>query len=313
MKINIQEAKELLQSGKVVAIPTETVYGLAASATNPEAVASIFSLKGRPSHNPLILHIGNPDECLRYASSKPRGLEALMLAFWPGPLTIVIPVKQELILPAVRANLATAAFRVPKQSQTLELLQQISPLVAPSANLSGSPSATKPEHVEHDFGASFPVLDGAACEHGVESTIVIFDEDRWQVARLGALSQETLASVLGYLPPLAAVNRKAPVCPGQLLAHYAPKARLVLSDTTFTDCPKRLDTVIGFGDRSYPGAARVFILADTSNASMAANRLYHVLRELDRQNIHEAWVDMQFPDTGLWKTVKERLSRAANQ
>jgi L-threonylcarbamoyladenylate synthase len=313
MKINIQKAKELLLDGKVVAIPTETVYGLAASAANPKAVASIFSLKGRPSHNPLILHVGSPDECLRYASVKPKGLEALLLAFWPGPLTVVIPVKQELILPAVRANLATAAFRMPKQSQTLELLQQISPLVAPSANLSGSPSATKPEHIEHDFGNTFPVLDGGACEHGVESTIVIFDEGVWQVARLGALSQETLAGTLGYLPPLAAINRDAPVCPGQLLAHYAPKARLVLSDTTFAECPKQLDTVIGFGDRSYPGAKRIFILAQTMNPAEAAHRLYDVLRELDRQNIDEAWVDMQFPDSGLWKTVKERLSRAANQ
>lgn len=313
MKINIEQAKELLQQGKVVAIPTETVYGLAAYSENPEAVKNIFAIKGRPSHNPLILHVGNPEECLRYAASQPMGLEALMSAFWPGPLTIVVPVKQQLVLPAVRANLATAAFRMPKQSQTLELLQQISPLVAPSANLSGSPSATKPEHVEHDFGTDFPVLDGGACQHGVESTIVISHNGMWQVARLGALTQECLAETLGYLPAIAVANRDAPVCPGQLLAHYAPKARLVLSDSLFAECPKQLPVVIGFANRSYPGAERIFLLAETEDAELAAHRLYHVLRQLDQENIKEAWVDMRFSDTGLWKTVKERLFRAANQ
>lgn len=313
MKINIQEAKKLLLQGKVVAIPTETVYGLAAFSENADAVQRIFTLKGRPSHNPLILHIGNPEECLRYAASQPMGLEALMSAFWPGPLTIVVPIKQQLILPAVRANLATAAFRMPKQNQTLELLQELSPLVAPSANLSGSPSATKPEHVEHDFGPDFPVLDGASCQHGVESTIVIFQNGIWQVARLGALSQESLAETLGYLPTLTVANRDAPVCPGQLLAHYAPKARLVLSDSLFAECPKQLPNVVGFANRSYAGAERIFFLAETEEAELAAHRLYHVLRQLDQENVKEAWVDMRFPDTGLWKTVKERLFRAANQ
>lgn len=316
MKINIQEAKELLLQGKVIAIPTETVYGLAAFSENAAAVQSIFTLKGRPSHNPLILHIGNPEECLRYAASQPMGLEALMSAFWPGPLTVVVPVKQQLILPAVRANLPTAAFRMPKQKQTLELLQELSPLVAPSANLSGSPSATKPEHVEHDFGTDFPVLDGDACQHGVESTIVIFQNGFWQIARLGALSQECLAETLGYLPIFAEPNREnseTPVCPGQLLAHYAPKAHLVLSDNLYTECPKQLPNVVGFANRSYPGAERIFLLAETEEAEIAAHRLYHVLRQLDQEHIKEAWVDVRFPDTGLWKTVKERLFRAANQ
>lgn len=313
MKINIDEAKALLEHGKVVAIPTETVYGLAAHSENLEAVATIFALKGRPLHNPLILHIGSPDECFRYAASKPGGLESLISAFWPGPLTVVVPIKEQLILPAVRANLPTAAFRMPNESHTLELLQRISPLVAPSANISGSPSATKREHVEHDFGSDFPVLDGGTCQHGVESTIVILKDDLWQVARLGAISQESLAETLGYVPKLSAVNRDAPVCPGQLLAHYAPKARLVLSDRLFAECPNKLPVVVGFSNRQYPGAVRIFELAQTEDASMAAHRLYHVLRQLDQEHIKEAWVDMRFADTGLWKTVKERLHRAANQ
>ncbi len=313
MKINLEKAKELLIQGGVVAIPTETVYGLAAIANNEQAVQQIFSLKGRPAHNPLILHIGNPEECLQYVASKPKGLESLISAFWPGPLTVVVPVKQKAILPAVRANLPSAAFRMPKQSQTLQLLQHVSPLVAPSANLSGSPSATKLEHVEHDFGVDFPVLDGGMCQHGVESTIVIAHQDMWQVARLGAVSQEQLAETLGYLPLLCKANSDTPVCPGQLLAHYAPKAHLVLSDVPFVDCPKKLSVVVGFANRHYPGAERIFSLTETEDATVAAHRLYHVLRQLDVENIQAAWVDMQFPVDGLWKTVSERLSRAANQ
>ncbi len=313
MKITIQKAKELLEQRQLVAIPTETVYGLAASAVYPDAVHKIFQLKGRPSHNPLILHIGHHEECLSFASSIPSGLESLMSAFWPGPLTIVVPIIQERILPAVRANLATAAFRMPNHPQTLELLQNISPLVAPSANLSGSPSSTKPAHVENDFGADFPVLEGEACQHGVESTIVVFQHNTWQIARLGALSQEHLAEVLGYLPKIADVKNDTPLCPGQLLAHYAPKARLVLSDAPYEFCSKQLSFVVGFSNRSYQDAARVFLLGSTDDASLVANRLYDVLRQLDVENIKAAWVDMNFADFGLWKTIKERFRRAANQ
>ncbi len=306
MKINIKEAKSLLLSGEVVAIPTETVYGLAALATNGDAVEKIFKLKGRPSHNPLILHVRSADECLHYVASIPDGLEALMSAFWPGPLTLVLPIKEELILPAVRANLQTAAFRMPKHELALQLLQEVSPLVAPSANISGSPSSTNCEHVEHDFGKDFPVLDGASAQHGVESTILVFRDSLWHVARLGAISQEELASHLGYVPALVVATSHTPICPGQLLAHYAPKAELHLVGPIH-------EVVIGFGSRHYPGAKRLFLLSDTLDAEESAHRLYTILRRLDQENIPEAWVDMDFPDHGLWKTVRERLTRAASR
>ncbi len=309
MKINIKEAKSLLLSGKVVAIPTETVYGLAALATNLDAVRAIFALKGRPSHNPLILHIAKPEECLHYAASIPSGLESLMAAFWPGPLTLVLPIKEELVLPEIRANLKTAAFRMPKHELALSLLNEVSPLVAPSANLSGAPSSTRREHVEADFGKGFPVLDGGRSLHGLESTILVYSNERWQIARLGAISQERLKEVLGYIPEIVEANAEKPICPGQLLAHYAPKARLILS----TDSQNILPAVIGFGDRLYPHAKKVFLLSEKCDANEAAHRLYTILRQLDQENIQEAWVDMQFPETGLWKTVRERLSRAASR
>ncbi|MBS0634323.1 MAG: threonylcarbamoyl-AMP synthase [Verrucomicrobia bacterium] len=307
MRITKELAAELLLSGQVVAIPTETVYGLAASIHNPKAVDEIFARKGRPSHNPLIVHVANRDDCLNVISTHPDGLESLIDAFWPGPLTVVVPVVTERILPQIRANLETCAFRMPNHPETLALLQQVGPVVAPSANLSGSPSSTCPEHVERDFGADFPVLDGGACHHGLESTIVVYQDGEWQIARLGSLSQEDLEVVLGYVPKIV-TNSSKPICPGQLLAHYAPKATLLLSPTA-----KEHPNVVGFTDRLYPAAKRLFLLGSSTDPIEVANRLYSILRKLDQDGVEEAWVDMDFADNGLWKTIKERLSRAASR
>lgn len=305
MIVDAEQAKELLLASKVVAIPTETVYGLAARFDSFDAVSQIFALKGRPASNPLIVHVGSQDVCLSFAASKLPGLDRLISAFWPGPLTVVLPIKEERILPVVRANLATCAFRMPNHHVTLELLQHIPPLVAPSANKSGSPSSTHPAHIEHDFGSSFPVLDGGACQHGLESTIVVHQNDMWHIARLGALSQEKLAACLGYLPPIAKVKEGAPICPGQLFRHYSPKARLLL------DKGEQLPDVVGFDDRVYPGLIRLFSLGNSQNAEEAAFRLYDALRQLDQLGVKDAWVDMDFPDTGVWKTIRERLFRAS--
>lgn len=308
MKITNLKAKELLLSGQVVAIPTETVYGLAASIHEPRAIDEIFRLKGRPSHNPLIVHVAKPADCLQFAVDPPKGLESLLDDFWPGPLTVVIPACEKRILPQIRANLATCAFRMPNHDLTLALLDEAGPVVAPSANLSGTPSATRREHVEKDFGSDFPVLDGGICQHGLESTIVVFQNGVWQIARLGAYSQEDLAKSLGYLPQIATHSQNAPICPGQLLAHYAPKARLLFSKAS-EDHPN----VVGFTDRHYPSAKRLFLLGSSTDPSEVANSLYNILRQLDQEQIDEAWVDNDFADSGIWKTIKERLNRAASR
>ncbi len=299
MKINSKKAKELLCAGGVVAIPTETVYGLAARVDSPSAIEKIFTLKGRPANNPLIVHIGSKAEI----KATMPGLDALMSAFWPGPMTVVLPVEENSILPVVRANLPTCAFRMPNHPVTLDLLQETGPLVAPSANLSGSPSATKPEHVEKDFGIDFPVLDGGSCHHGVESTILICNEGIWQLGRLGAISQEKIAEVLGYSPEF--VTKKGIICPGQLLSHYAPKAKLYLEEHP-------CQAVIGFSNRSYSKGCKLFSLSHSEDPIEAARNLYDTLRELDNEGIQEAWIDMDFPSTGLWKTIRERLHKAAS-
>lgn len=308
MRISLQQANHLLQKGKIVAVPTETVYGLAASLNHPHAIDQIFLRKGRPSNNPLIVHLANSNHLNMYAHSLPADTEKLIAAFWPGPLTLVLQANRSLIPENVRAGLPTAAFRTPSHPLIQQLLESSGPLVMPSANLSGKPSATHWEHVEADFGKEFPVLDGGACQHGLESTILHHSQDNWQVIRVGTVTPEELLPVLGYLPQVVAPNEKSvPICPGQLYRHYAPKAQLHLCSSAVL-CR---GVVLGFPERVYPHATRMIPLGTLSNPSSVAEKLYAILRQLDEENISEASIDMELPSNGLWVTIAERLSRAA--
>lgn len=315
MRIQLKQAVSLLQSGNVVSIPTETVYGLAAWIHSPDAIAQVFQLKNRPAINPLILHLAKTDQILHYVSSVPDEFFSLAKAFWPGPLTIILPVNTQKVPSIARAELETCAFRIPSHPIAQQLLEHVWPLVAPSANLSGRPSSTKAEHVEADFGQAFPVLDGGFAIHGVESTIIAHIENQWQIVRQGAISQEALALHLGYVPEKNDSKKQSlsekPLCPGQLFRHYAPNARLVLSEQPYSK--GMAEIVVGFSDRHYPGATKVYSLGSSQNSQEAAFSLYDVLRRLDLDGVVSAWVDMQLPKDGLWQTIHERLSRAANR
>lgn len=308
MRISLLEAARLLDSGHVVAVPTETVYGLAGSLKHPEAVDEIFSLKGRPSNNPLIIHVGDVDQIASFVSIFPEGFQQLATAFWPGPMTLVLPLKEGTVPGKVRANLPTAAFRIPSHPLALRLLAVSGPLVMPSANLSGSPSATSPEHVEIDFGFSFPVLDGGACSKGLESTILIEQEGQWRIIRQGSLPPEAFETALGYRPQVVVADSKAPICPGQLYRHYAPKAALKLASNFTVDMK---GVVLGYEGRDYPSTLRLIPLGTLQDPDGVAESLYRVLRDLDANGIVEAWVDVGIPDTHLWSTILERLTKAA--
>ena len=309
MDITLDKACELLENGKVVAIPTETVYGLAASLSHSEAIEQIFALKGRPSKNPLIVHVADISQVSYYSREIPQDFDKLARAFWPGPLTMVIPSEPQWVPTTVRAGLPTVAFRIPSHPLTLQVLNRVGPLVMPSANLSGKPSATRPEHVEVDFGEDFPVLNGGNSLRGLESTILFHRKDKWEICRLGALTPEAFTPILGYEPAFFVnVDQNAPVSPGQLLRHYAPKTKLMLSHAI----PKEgMGTLIGFSDRHYPGGYRVLPLGPVEEPEKIAENLYSVLRQLDEEDIKTAWVDMNFPREGLWRTVAERLQTAS--
>lgn len=309
MDITLEKACKLLEEGQVVALPTETVYGLAASLSHSEAIEQIFTLKGRPSNNPLIVHVADSSQVKYYSRNIPEGFDKLASTFWPGPLTIIIPVEPEWVPNSVRAGLPTVAFRVPGHPLTLQVINRVGPVVMPSANLSGRPSATRPEHVEVDFGAHFPVLYDGNSIKGVESTILFHRNGRWEITRLGALTAELFTPLLGYEPPFVrATSQENLISPGQLLRHYAPQAKLIL---TFTVPENGTGTLIGFSDRSYPESYNLISLGPLKNPEKVAENLYSVLRKLDEKRIDRAWVDMNFPREGLWRTIAERLKTAS--
>lgn len=313
MHIKLEAAADSLINGDVVAVPTETVYGLAASLGQLDAIHRIFALKGRPINNPLIIHVAGVDQIVPYALSLPPDFNKLAHAFWPGPMTLIVPIRQDLIYPVVRAHLDTAGFRIPSHPLARQLLAKTGPLVMPSANLSGKPSATSREHVEEDFGFDFPVLDGGRCQKGIESTILCYQNHRWIIVRLGALSSQDFVPILGYEPLIAENenNKSKPICPGQLYRHYAPQAILILKQDG--EDRENAPFILGFKERSYPKEKRVLWMGSLDNPYEVAENLYGVLRQLDREQAHLAWVDMDFPADGLWVTIRERLMRAGEK
>jgi L-threonylcarbamoyladenylate synthase len=310
MRISLKEAADLILTGKVAAVPTETVYGLAASMDKPEAIEYIYALKGRPSNNPLIVHLSEPNQILMYSTKEIPHFQRLANAFWPGPLTLVVNVDQEKIPSRIRAGLSTAAFRIPKHPLARDLIKLTGPLVMPSANLSGKPSSTRPEHIEADFGSSFPVLDGGHSSKGLESTILAYSQDQWQIVREGALSVQDFALVLGYTPMIADVPSEKPLCPGQLHRHYSPKAQLHLMKNFASDLK---GVIIGFSDRTYPAMCRLISLGPLSEPKTIAENLYAILRQIDEEELQAVYVDTSFSPEGLLSTIAERLRRAAKR
>lgn len=313
MKVSIKEAAAFLNNSQPVAIPTETVWGLAAKVHDEPGIRKIFFLKGRPLENPLIIHLSDPSFVFTSCKEEPPHLRDLIRTFWPGGLTVVVPVYEDTIPSLVRAGLPTAAFRLPDHDDTLRLITQTGPLVAPSANRSGSPSATTPDHISQDFGKWLPILKAKSyCTHGIESTILIWHENKWQVGRLGAIHIDALASVLGYEPTLHKAEHHTPLCPGQLFRHYAPKARLTLSSEEWQEgLSSQYDGVLGFSDRSYLGARRVVPFGVSTDPQSVGKLLYSALRDLDHFQLQSVFVDINVPSSVEWLAILDRLEKAS--
>ncbi len=299
----VARAVAFLRAGALVALPTETVYGLAADARNPEAVAAIYTAKGRPAENPLIVHVAGLDAAQALAELPPPA-QALARAFWPGPLTLLAPLRADHgLAEAVTAGRSRVALRVPAHPLARAVLQAFGgPVAAPSANPSGRISPTRAAHVLAGLsGRIAAVLDGGACPVGLESTIVGFEGDAPVLLRAGGVSAEALAEALGT-PLRAAAATGVLTAPGQLPSHYAPRAPLRLDVTT----PAPGEIWIGFG----PGCDdAVLSLSVTGDLSEAAARLFEVLHSADAlgQPIAVAPV----PEEGLGVAINDRLRRAA--
>lgn len=307
---DINKAKQLLQEGQLVAIPTETVYGLGANALNEEAVTRIFKAKNRPEFDPLIIHVPSADCVEKYAKSFPPVARRLADAFWPGPLTLLLE-RKDIVPDLVTSGLPTVGIRCPDHPLTHELLLAIDfPLAAPSANPFGYVSPTTPEHVQDQLGDKIPyILDGGPCHVGIESTIVGFYNGKGIVFRRGGLQVEDIEKVIGRVN-LELNTSSNPKSPGQLQSHYAPRKKLVIGDIErlLTQYP-HLDTAVLSFQKDYKKPLQQ-ILSPSADLEVAARNLFSALRKLD-DSPAEIILTEFVPDTGLGKAINDRLRRAA--
>lgn len=295
--ISIKAASERIRAGELVALPTETVYGLGANALDAAAVAKIYELKGRPATSPLIVHVESIEMARTLVTEWPPEAERLARRYWPGPLTLVLP-KARAIPDIVTAGLPTVGIRVPNHPLALALIHEAGvPIAAPSANKFMGLSPTSAEHVREAFGDAVPVLDGGPCKVGIESTVVSITSGKITLLRPGMISIEEVE--LASAPPAEAAHP----APGMHERHYSPRTPLVLSDK-----PDPLGAFIWITE---PGnSARSIQMPAAPDAY--ATRLYSVLHELDREGWPVICVEPP-PDAVEWAAVRDRLQRASSK
>lgn len=303
----IADAARLIRSGRLVAFPTETVYGLGADATDDAAVAAVFAAKDRPDFNPLIIHVANVHAAARLVEFDDR---ATLLAerFWPGALSLVLPRRPDCPVSLLAgAGLDTLAIRVPDHPVASRLLAAAAcPIAAPSANRSGEISPTRAEHVAASLGGAVDmILDGGPCALGLESTVLDPGRDPAVILRPGGVTREELETVLGK-PATAANDDVAPASPGMLASHYAPSLALRADARDV----RPGEALLSFGRHGLTGFAAERNLSPSGDLAEAAGNLFAMLRELDRPD-YSGIAAMPVPDEGLGRAINDRLRRAA--
>ncbi len=325
----LEEAARVLREGGVVAFPTETVYGLGADAANPRAVARIFDIKKRPVFDPLIVHVGSREEAAALWIRTPPEALRLMDAFWPGPLTLVLP-KKESVLDLVTSGLPSVAVRMPRNPHALALIRHAGcPVAAPSANPFGRTSPTTAAAVAEDLGDGPDViLDGGPCEVGVESTVLKIENGKGILLRPGGVPVEELAKFLPVSPASASFGGSPLESPGRLESHYAPRTPLILLDTPLSASAaeivrwvekRRREGAAGprLGFLAFGAGAVPECFAVSENLSVsgdlpeAASTLFQALRKLDRMNV-DLIVAENVPAHGLGTAILDRLTRASS-
>ncbi len=317
----VRAAAALLATGELVAFPTETVYGLGARADDDAAVGRIFAAKGRPADHPLIVHVAGIEAALAFSPQPGDLAQRLMAAFWPGPLTLIVP-RHPARAAAAAGGQASIGLRMPAHPLALALLREaalqgVPGVAGPSANRFGRVSPTTAAHVRGEFGPGLHVLDGGACQLGIESAIVDCTRAQPALLRPGQLSRRDIEQVLGQ--PLAAPDALSPRAPGTLAAHYAPQARLSLLATA------ALAARLAAGPAGAAGVARgVGVYSRLAppvgvgwlwrqmpaDAADVAHELFGVLRDFDDAGVAQLWVE-QPPDHPAWDAVRDRLQRAS--
>ncbi len=320
---NYEQAVDILEKGDVVAFPTETVYGLGALATDEAAVDKIFKAKGRPSDNPLIVHIGTPDEVNYYAVNVPATAQALMDAFWPGPLTLVFERIPGTIAQNVTPGVSTVGIRMPNHPVALGLLRALKkPLAAPSANRSGKPSPTEAMHVKNDLDGRIPfIIDGGQTGVGLESTVLDMTTEPPTILRPGGITTEMIERVIGSVEVASeGVLEEAPRAPGMKYTHYAPDAPLLIIEANRAKIAQAVEelhqqnkqvAVVGPTELNVETANWYFAIGSSENKEEMATNLYKALRQCDRTNadvILAAELDLE----GVGTAFMNRLVKAAD-
>ncbi|EAE7094440.1 threonylcarbamoyl-AMP synthase [Listeria monocytogenes] len=320
-----QEAAELLQNGECVAFPTETVYGLGADATNQAAIQKIYAAKGRPSDNPLIVHIARPDQMNSFVSSYPPKAIQLMEKFWPGPLTVILPLKKDSLAANVSAGLSTVGVRMPEHPVSLALINAANvPVAAPSANRSGKPSPTTADHVIEDLdGKIAGIIDGGPTGVGLESTVIDCSSEMPIILRPGGITKEQIEQVIG--PVDISTNNtnetEKPKAPGMKYTHYAPKAPVYLIEGSTPFWQKEINKVEATNKKLGILATKELIdQLDTSAAvettgsikamDEIATSLYKGLRAFDHADVDIIFAEV-YPETELGAAIMNRLEKAA--
>ena len=307
---DILKARALLEAGELVAIPTETVYGLAGNALNASAVAKIFDVKNRPQFDPLIVHVPDIYAIHEYVMEIPEKAYLLAQHFWPGPLTLLLQ-KREVVPDLVTAGLETVGIRCPDHPLTRDLLKTLSfPLSAPSANPFGYVSPTTPEHVNEQLGNKIKyILDGGKCDVGIESTIVGVEGKELMVYRLGGLSVEEIERVAGKVS-IQLHSSSNPKAPGQMESHYAPSKKVFIGkiEELLQQYPAHHVGLLTFQtDFNSPNQ---FVLSPSGNLEEAAQNLFIALRAFDKMDIEVVFAEL-VPEIGIGRAINDRLKRAA--
>jgi len=311
--LDIDFVRKLLENGEIVAIPTETVYGLAGNALNVDAIINIFKVKNRPFFDPLILHIGKKEDIEKYGTDIPAVILQLAERFWPGPLSLIVK-KNEIIPDIVTSGLPTVAIRMPDNKLTLSLLNKISfPLAAPSANKFGRVSPTSPAHVNKQLGNEIQyILDGGQTKIGIESTIVKFHQNQLMILRKGAISAEEIAEATGIIPVMANEHSKVETA-GQLNRHYATQTPIKIID--FHSFKKEYFVknvcLLKFNaySKEFPHEHQR-ILSPNSELTEAARNFFQFLHELDELKFDLILAEL-VPDKGIGKAINDRIRKAA--
>lgn len=311
---DIAVASELLNSGQVIGFPTETVYGLAGNAFNEKAILEIFKVKNRPKFDPLIVHTHSLEEVDRLVSEIPEKASILAKSFWPGPLTLLLN-KQLSIPDLVTSGLDTVAIRIPNHPLALALLRSLSfPLAAPSANPFGYVSPTNALHVANQLGSKIPyILDGGACNVGLESTIIGFEGEEPIIYRLGGKKKEDIEQLIG--PVKVLLNKSSnPVAPGMLKSHYAPRKSVLIGDIekmVLANKNKQIGIISFKNDYQYLNPTKQIILSPEGATDEAAKHIFASLRAMDEAIDCEIIVAELLPEKGLGRAINDRLDRAS--